>query len=72
MSSGFAPTGGGLSRRKRRAFFERLFEQLGRPALHAASLGFRHPATGEAMNFTAETPADLRALWDELRRVEGA
>jgi len=58
--------------RKRRAFFERLFEQLGRPALHAASLGFRHPATGEAMNFTAETPADLRAVWDELRRVEGA
>ncbi|PSR00251.1 MAG: RluA family pseudouridine synthase [Bacteroidetes bacterium QS_9_68_14] len=61
----------GASGRKRRAFFERLFDRLGRPALHAASLGFRHPATGEEMDFTAETPDDLRGAWEELCRVEG-
>jgi len=61
----------GTNGRKRRAFFERLFDQLGRPALHAASLGFRHPATGEELDFTAETPDDLRRTWAELRRVEG-
>jgi 23S rRNA pseudouridine1911/1915/1917 synthase len=31
-----------------------------RQALHAAALAFRHPATGEAMEFRAEWPADLR------------
>ena len=34
-----------------------------RQALHAASLGFRHPATGQAMHFTAPPPADLEALF---------
>ncbi len=32
-----------------------------RQALHAAALAFRHPATGEALEFGAEWPADLRA-----------
>jgi 23S rRNA pseudouridine1911/1915/1917 synthase len=31
-----------------------------RQALHAAGLAFRHPATGELMEFRAEWPADLR------------
>jgi 23S rRNA pseudouridine1911/1915/1917 synthase len=31
-----------------------------RQALHAAGLAFRHPATGEPMQFRAEWPADLR------------
>jgi 23S rRNA pseudouridine1911/1915/1917 synthase len=31
-----------------------------RQALHAAALAFRHPATGEALEFRAEWPADLR------------
>ena len=62
----------GVNGGTRRRFFERRFEELDRPALHAASLGFRHPATGEEMDFTAETPADLQSVWDEVRRVEGA
>jgi 23S rRNA pseudouridine1911/1915/1917 synthase len=33
-----------------------------RQALHAAYLGFRHPATGEPLDFHAEWPADLRPL----------
>lgn len=33
-----------------------------RQALHAAYLGFRHPATGEALEFKAGWPADLQPL----------
>ena len=32
-----------------------------RQALHAAALAFRHPATGTALEFRSEWPADLRA-----------
>jgi 23S rRNA pseudouridine1911/1915/1917 synthase len=35
---------------------------LGRPALHAACLGFEHPARGEVLRFEIELPDDLRAL----------
>ena len=35
---------------------------LGRPALHAAVLGFAHPATGDTMRFEAPLPPDLVAL----------
>ena len=37
-----------------------------RQALHAADLGFRHPATGERLAFSAPPPADLAALLDML------
>ncbi len=33
-----------------------------RQALHAASLGFRHPATGETMRFETPAPPDLAIL----------
>jgi RluA family pseudouridine synthase len=62
----------GVNGRKRRTFFERLFDELDRPALHAASLGFRHPGTGEDVDFTAETPGDMKHACERLRRVEGA
>jgi 23S rRNA pseudouridine1911/1915/1917 synthase len=42
---------------------------LKRQALHAAVLGFRHPATGEPLRFESPPPADmakLQALLDEL------
>lgn len=35
---------------------------LGRPALHAKTLGFTHPATGEYMEFTSELPGDMREI----------
>ncbi len=40
---------------------------LGRQALHAAVLGFRHPISEEPMNFQAPLPADLRDLIALLR-----
>ncbi len=38
-----------------------------RQALHAATLGFRHPVTGAEMRFEAPLPADMRKLLDALR-----
>lgn len=38
-----------------------------RQALHAAFLGFRHPVTGQKMEFEAELPKDMRRLVDRLR-----
>ena len=35
---------------------------LHRQGLHAAVLGFRHPATGETLRFESDLPADLAAL----------
>jgi 23S rRNA pseudouridine1911/1915/1917 synthase len=37
-------------------------ESLSRLALHAAELGFTHPATGERMNWTMPMPNDLQTL----------
>lgn len=42
-------------------------EGLGRQALHAAELGFVHPATGEPLHFTSPRPADIQALYDALK-----
>ena len=39
-----------------------------RQALHAASLGFRHPVSGERLDFCAELPRDMRELIDETAR----
>jgi 23S rRNA pseudouridine1911/1915/1917 synthase len=39
-----------------------------RQALHAASIGFDHPVTGERVEFHAELPADMRELIDETSR----
>jgi 23S rRNA pseudouridine1911/1915/1917 synthase len=40
-----------------------------RQALHAATLGFVHPVTGEAVRFEAAPPEDFRALLDALRAL---
>lgn len=38
-----------------------------RQALHAATLGFDHPVTGERLEFAAEVPQDMTALLAALR-----
>jgi 23S rRNA pseudouridine1911/1915/1917 synthase len=45
-----------------------LRERLGhdRQALHAHSVTFAHPTTGEATTVRSPLPSDLRALWDAL------
>ena len=42
---------------------------LGRQALHAAELGFRHPSTGKDLLFQAPLPADLRRLNQALKEM---
>lgn len=44
-------------------------EKLGRQALHAATLGFEHPITGEEMMFESELPEDLAALMAALEQI---
>ncbi len=39
---------------------------IARPALHARSLTFRHPASGEHVLFTAPTPEDFQAALEKL------
>lgn len=38
-----------------------------RQALHAETLGFVHPVTGERLRFTSSLPEDMNLLLDELR-----
>ena len=40
-----------------------------RQALHAAHLGFHHPASGEYLEFTSRLPSDMRGLVDCLERL---
>ena len=42
-----------------------------RHALHARSLGFTHPATGERTELSAEIPEDMVSVVDFLRRQNG-
>jgi 23S rRNA pseudouridine1911/1915/1917 synthase len=61
--------------RKRLASIEPLslrqgLQRLKRQALHAASLGFVHPASGEALKFDSPLPADIREAVELLRRMD--
>ena len=44
-----------------------LFADFKRQALHARTLGFRHPTTGETCSFTAEPPDDMQSLIEAFR-----
>lgn len=45
-----------------KAFIRNCFNVCPRQALHARTLGFRHPTTGEEMDFTSDLPQDMAAL----------
>lgn len=55
---------------QRRTFYRNLFSVLPRQALHARSLGFKHPMTGEEMDFEAELPDDMVEVIDRLRKID--
>ena len=42
-----------------------------RQALHAASLGFVHPVSGEKLTFSAPLPPDMAGLLQDLREIAG-
>ena len=45
--------------------------ELGRQALHAATLGFEHPITGEALRLSSSPPEDFTNLINALRSQSG-
>lgn len=49
------------------AFIDNCFAILSRQALHAKTLGFKHPETGMHMHFDSEIPADMTAVTDRMR-----
>ncbi len=52
---------------KYKQFVANCFEILPRQALHARSLGFLHPVSGERMHFEKELPEDLREVVNRWR-----
>lgn len=53
---------------KYRQFIANCFSLCPRQALHARTLGFVHPVTGEKLFFEAELPADMTALLEKWRK----
>ena len=51
-----------------KAYIQNCFKLCPRQVLHAKTLGFVHPTTGEQMDFTSEWPEDMTALIDKWRR----
>lgn len=52
---------------KYRQFVENAFKILPRQALHAKTLGFRHPVSGEFMKFDSELPQDMADCIEKWR-----
>ncbi len=51
-----------------KAYVQNCFKLCPRQALHAQTLGFVHPATGQQMDFTSPLPDDLQNLIDKWRK----
>ncbi|VTY10957.1 Ribosomal large subunit pseudouridine synthase D [uncultured Prevotella sp.] len=50
-----------------KAYIQNCFKLCNRQALHAKTLGFVHPNTGEQMDFTSELPNDLANVIEKWR-----
>lgn len=57
----------GTTAGKYKQFVKNCFELCPRQALHAKTLGFVHPRSGEFMNFESELPDDMQQLIDKWR-----
>jgi 23S rRNA pseudouridine1911/1915/1917 synthase len=62
----------GTTSAKYRQFIKNCFEICPRQALHAKTLGFVHPTTGEKMYFNSELPQDMQQLLIKWRNYIGA
>lgn len=56
---------------KYRQFIQNCFEICPRQALHAKTLGFKHPTSGEWLQFDSEIPEDMTALLEKWRKYSG-
>lgn len=52
---------------KYKQFVQNCFETCPRQALHAKTLGFEHPATGQWMDFDSDIPTDMQTLVERWR-----
>ncbi len=64
--------GGNLIRKgttfsKYKQFIENCFKTCDRQALHAKTLAFDHPKTGERMQFSSELPDDMQQILQKMR-----
>lgn len=50
-------------------FIDNCFAICPRQVLHARTLGFKHPVTGEEMDFTSEIPDDMSNLLEKWRKT---
>jgi 23S rRNA pseudouridine1911/1915/1917 synthase len=57
---------------KYKQFVQNCFDMIPRHALHAQSLGFVHPMTGEEMLFETELPTDLVEVIEKWRKYVNA
>jgi len=55
---------------KIRAQYQMALKAIDRQALHAFQLGFRHPETGEYVEFNSEPPADFQTAMSHLEEAE--
>ena len=56
---------------KYKQFVDNCFKVLPRQALHAKTLGFKHPKTGKFMSFDSEVPEDMQACikkWEQYSK----
>jgi 23S rRNA pseudouridine1911/1915/1917 synthase len=52
---------------KYKQFVDNCFAICPRHALHAKTIGFRHPGTGEQVKFDSELPSDMKQLIEKWR-----
>ncbi len=57
---------------KYRRFVENCFELIDGQALHAKTLGFKHPETGEEIQLNSELPSGFQAVLDKWEKYIGA
>lgn len=57
----------GTTAAKYKQFVKNCFEICPRQALHAKTLGFEHPRTGETIHFSSELPDDMQQLIEKWR-----
>jgi len=60
----------GINHAKYRQFVQNCFEICPRQALHAHTLGFIHPRTGEEMFFASPVPDDMQQLIDKWKNLK--
>ena len=60
----------GLPTQKYKQYIQNCFARCPRQVLHAKTLGFTHPRTGERMFFDSDWPEDMSNLIDKWRKYE--